>query len=96
MTPNLRCYSEPVAIRHSPGAQHLIIPIPNSPLLLLTLGEKRHATVTLADRLIVTDIDVILSGTWLAVPKYSGTKASQMTHVVYMVNPATERDYTER
>lgn len=29
----------------------------------LTFGEKRHATVTLADKLIVTDIDVIRSGT---------------------------------
>lgn len=55
---------------------------------VLTLGEKRHATVTLADRLMVTDIEVIRNGTWFAVPKYRGTKASQMTHVVYMVKPA--------
>lgn len=54
---------------------------------VLTLGEKRHATVTLAERLIVTDIEVIRNGTWFAVPKYRGTKASQMTHVVYMVKP---------
>lgn len=44
--------------------------------------------MTLADRLMVTDMEVILSGTWFAVPKYNGTKASQMTQVVYMVNPA--------
>lgn len=43
--------------------------------------------VTLADKLIVTDIDVILRGTWLPVPKYNGTNASQMTHVVYIVKP---------
>lgn len=36
----------------------------------------------------VTAILVTRSGTWLAVPKYSGTKASQITHVVYIVNPA--------
>lgn len=54
---------------------------------LLTLGENRHATVTLADKLIVTDIDVRRSGTWFAVPKYNGTNASQITHVVYIVKP---------
>lgn len=54
---------------------------------LLTLGENRHATVTLADKLIVTDIDVSRSGTWFPVPKYNGTNASQITHVVYMVKP---------
>lgn len=32
-------------------------------VLVLTLGEKRHATVTLAERLMVTDMEVILSGT---------------------------------
>lgn len=31
---------------------------------LLTLGENKHATVTLADKLIVTDIDVSRSGTY--------------------------------
>jgi hypothetical protein len=30
---------------------------------LLTFGENKHATVTLADKLMVTDIDVILNGT---------------------------------
>lgn len=54
---------------------------------LLTLGENKQAIVTLADKLIVTDIDVILRGTWLPVPKYNGTNASQMTHVVYIVKP---------
>lgn len=54
----------------------------------LTLGENRHATVTLADKLIVTDIDVRRSGTWFPVPKYNGTKANQITHVVYIVKPA--------
>ena len=51
------------------------------------MGENKQASVTDADREMVTDMDVILSGTWFAVPKYSGTKASQMTHVVYMVKP---------
>jgi hypothetical protein len=54
---------------------------------LITFGEKRHATVTLADRLMVTDMLVILRATWLAVPKYSGTKANHITQVVYMVKP---------
>ncbi|KAK1121012.1 hypothetical protein K0M31_010797 [Melipona bicolor] len=36
----------------------------------------------------VTDIDVILSATLFPVPKYSGTKANHITHVVYMVKPA--------
>lgn len=31
--------------------------------LYLTFGENKHATVTLADKLIVTDIDVSRSGT---------------------------------
>jgi len=35
----------------------------------LTLGEKRQAMVTLADKLMVTDMLVMRSGTWLAVPK---------------------------
>ena len=56
-------------------------------MCLLTFGENKHAMVTLADKLIVTDIDVILRGTWLAVPKYNGTNASQMTQVVYIVKP---------
>lgn len=43
--------------------------------------------MTLADKLMVTDMDVIRNGTWLAVPKYSGTNASQMTQVVYIVKP---------
>lgn len=30
---------------------------------VLTLGENKHATVTLADKLIVTDIDVMRNGT---------------------------------
>lgn len=33
-----------------------------------TFGENRQATVTLADKLIVTDIHVIRNGTWVAVP----------------------------
>lgn len=37
----------------------------------------------------VTDILVILSATWLAVPKYNGTKANHITQVVYIVNPVT-------
>lgn len=53
----------------------------------LTFGENRQMTVTLADKLIVTDIDVSRRGTWLAVPKYKGTNASHITHVVYIVNP---------
>lgn len=53
-----------------------------------TLGVKRQATVTLADRLMVTDMEVILSAMLFPVPKYSGTNANQITHVVYMVNPA--------
>lgn len=52
-----------------------------------TFGEKRHTIVTLADRLIVTDIVVILSGVWLPMTKYKGTNASHMTHVVYIVKP---------
>ena len=52
-----------------------------------TFGENKQANVTLADKLIVTDIDVIRSGTWFAVPKYKGTNASQITHVVYIVKP---------
>ena len=56
----------------------------------ITFGENRQATVTLADKLIVTDMLVILRATWLAVPKYRGTKASHMTQVVYMVNPESK------
>lgn len=58
-----------------------------------TFGLKRHAMVTDADRLMVTDIEVILSATLLPVPKYNGTKASQITHVVYMVKPERETHY---
>lgn len=54
-----------------------------------TLGEKRQTRVTLAERLMVTDMEVMRRGMWLPVPKYRGTKAIQMTHVVYIVNPAT-------
>lgn len=53
----------------------------------ITFGLKRHAIVTEAERLIVTDIEVILRATLFPVPKYSGTKASHMTHVVYIVKP---------
>lgn len=53
----------------------------------LTFGEKRQATVTLAERLIVTDILVMRKATWFAVPKYKGTKANHITHVVYIVKP---------
>lgn len=53
----------------------------------LTFGVKRHAMHTRADKLIVTDIEVILSGTVLAVAKYNGTNASQMMQVVYIVKP---------
>ena len=58
---------------------------------MYSFGEKRQASVTLADKLIVTDILVIRSGTWFPVPKYSGTKASQITQVVYMVKPAQRK-----
>lgn len=57
----------------------------------LTLGEKRQAIVTLADRLMVTDIVVILSGVWLPIPKYNGTNASHMTQVVYIVKPVDKQ-----
>lgn len=57
-------------------------------MISLTFGVNRHAIVTLAERLMVTDMHVMRSGTWFAVPKYNGTKAIQMTHVVYMVKPA--------
>lgn len=61
---------------------------PFSPSMwLLTLGANKQTKVTLAERLMVTDMLVILKATWLAVPKYNGTKASQITQVVYMVNP---------
>lgn len=58
-------------------------------LQILTFGENKQTKVTLADKLIVTDILVILRATWLAVPKYNGTKASHITQVVYIVNPVT-------
>ena len=51
--------------------------------------------MTLAERLMVTDIEVIRRGTWFAVPKYSGTNASQMTHVVYIVKPGEEEEKGE-
>lgn len=54
----------------------------------LTLGAKRQTSVTLALSEMVTAMLVTRRGTWLAVPKYSGTNASQITHVVYIVNPA--------
>jgi hypothetical protein len=54
------------------------------------LGEKRQTSVTLALSEMVTAMLVTRSGTWLAVPKYSGTNASQITHVVYIVKPAAE------
>lgn len=79
MTPNLHADSCPLSL------------CPSGWSVVLTLGEKRQATVTLAERLMVTDIEVIRRGTWFAVPKYSGTNASQMTHVVYMVKPVGER-----
>lgn len=34
-----------------------------------TLGEKRQTRVTLADRLMVTDMEVMRRGMWLPVPK---------------------------
>ena len=52
-----------------------------------TLGENKQTSVTLALNDIVTAILVIRRGTWLAVPKYRGTKANHMTHVVYIVKP---------
>lgn len=48
-------------------------------------------SVTLADKLIVTDMDVTRNATWLAVAKQRGTKASHMIHVVYIVNPMKEK-----
>lgn len=56
---------------------------------ILTFGENKQTKVTLADKLMVTDILVIRRATWLAVPKYKGTKASHITQVVYIVNPVT-------
>lgn len=53
----------------------------------ITFGLNRQAIVTDADRLIVTDIEVILNATLFPVPKYRGTKASHITHVVYIVKP---------
>lgn len=38
----------------------------------------------------VIDMVVILSGVWLPMPKYSGTNASHMTHVVYIVKPVEQ------
>lgn len=38
-------------------------------ILLLTFGLNRQAMVTEADKLMVTDIDVILRATWFPVPK---------------------------
>lgn len=46
--------------------------------------------VTDAERLMVTDIEVILSATLFPVPKYNGTKANHITHVVYIVKPKRE------
>lgn len=43
--------------------------------------------MTLAERLMVTDILVIRRGMWFPVPKYRGTNASHITHVVYIVKP---------
>lgn len=53
----------------------------------ITFGLNRQAIVTDADRLIVTDIEVILNATLFPVPKYRGTNASHITHVVYIVKP---------
>lgn len=39
----------------------------------------------------VTDMVVILSGVWLPMPKYSGTNASHMTQVVYIVKPVKKK-----
>lgn len=55
--------------------------------IVRTFGENRQTIVTLAERLMVTDMVVILSGVWLPMPKYSGTNASHMTQVVYIVKP---------
>lgn len=60
-------------------------------LKVLTFGENKQTRVTLADRLMVTDMLVILRATWFAVPKYRGTKASHITQVVYIVNPVTAK-----
>lgn len=57
-----------------------------------TLGANKHASVTLALRDMVTAMLVTRSGTWLAVPKYSGTNASQITHVVYIVKPVNKQN----
>lgn len=59
----------------------------NDKTIQFTFGENKQAIVTLAERLIVTDMEVMRSGTWFAVAKYNGTNASQITQVVYMVNP---------
>lgn len=55
--------------------------------MFCTFGEKRQTSVTLALSEMVTAMLVTRSGTCDAVPKYSGTKASQITHVVYIVKP---------
>lgn len=58
--------------------------------LVHTFGENKHMTVTLAERLIVTDILVIRRGMWLPVAKYRGTNASHIMHVVYIVKPESK------
>jgi len=58
---------------------------------IYNLGENRQTRVTDADKDMVTAMDVIRSGTWFPVPKYRGTKASQITQVVYIVKPTNNR-----
>uniref|UniRef100_A0A1B0B4J2 Uncharacterized protein n=1 Tax=Glossina palpalis gambiensis TaxID=67801 RepID=A0A1B0B4J2_9MUSC len=71
-----------VAAVTTAGAIIEVCPVPPA----LTLGENKQAIVTLADKLIVTDIEVILKGTWFAVPKYKGTNANHITQVVYIAS----------
>lgn len=51
------------------------------------LGVNKHANETVADRDILKHIVARRISMLLAVLKYIGTNASQMTQVVYIVNP---------
>lgn len=52
---------------------------------LLTLGENKHATVTLADKLIVTDIDVSRSGTYSKMNAHK-TKQEKQKYCIKTIN----------
>lgn len=55
--------------------------------IMYNFGVKRHTNVTVADKLIVTDIDVIRKYRCCAVTKYNGRNANHIIHVVYIVKP---------